>query len=166
MPVFLPLLAALPLALVQLHFDARNRGRDLVPQSLGALAPGALASAVLMAGGWPLAPALLPWLLLALKSAASVLYVRARLRLDRGSAADRLSAWIGHGVAVSIAGGLAVAELGPWLAAAAFVVLTLRALVGLAALRRPVRPQSVGFQEIGYGLLTVLLLAAGYRYQV
>lgn len=164
--LFLPLLAAAPLAMIQLHYDARNRGRDLVPQSLGALAPGALASAVLMAGGWPLAPALLPWLLLALKSAASILYVRARLRLDRGSAADRLSAWISHGVAVSIMGGLALAELGPWLAVAAFGVLTLRALVGLSALRRPVRPQSVGFQEIGYGLLTVLLLAAGYRYHV
>ncbi len=166
MPVFLPLLAALPLALVQLHFDARNRGRALFPEMLGALAPGALASAILMAGGWALAPALQPWLLLALKAAASILYVRARLRLDRGGAPGRLSAGISHGAAVSIAGGLAVVERGPWLGLAAFLPLAFRAWFGLSPLRRPTRPQILGLQEVGYGLLTVLLLAAGYRWGV
>lgn len=161
--IFLPLLAAVPLALVQLHYDARNQGRNLLPEMVGALAPGALASAVLMAGGWALSLALVPWLLLALKAATSILYVRARLRLDRGSAADRGVVWISHGAAIALAGAFAAAERGPWLAAVAFATLTLRAGFGLSALRKPMRPQRLGFREVAYGLLTVLLVATGYR---
>jgi hypothetical protein len=41
-------------------------------------------------------------------------------------------------------------------------VLFARAAVGLAPGRRLLRPQQLGFQEVGYGLLTLLLLAAGY----
>ena len=163
---FLPLLAAFPLALLQLHYDARNRGRNLVPEMVGALAPGALASAVLMAGGWALGPALVPWLLLALKAATSILYVRARLRLDRGGAADRGVVWISHGAAIALAAAFAAAGRGPWLAAVAFAALALRSGFGLSALRKPIRPQRLGFQEVGYGLLTVLLLATGYRFDL
>ena len=34
---------------------------------------------------------------------------------------------------------------------------------GLSRWRRPVRPQVLGFQELGYGLLTLVLLVIGYR---
>ena len=44
-----------------------------------------------------------------------------------------------------------------------FLVLLARSGWGLSRRRRPVRPQTLGFQEVGYGLLTLALLAIGYR---
>jgi len=69
----------------------------------------------------------------------------------------------GHAAAVAVAAGLARADWAPWLAAAAFLVLLARAAWGLSSRRRPVRPQVLGFQELAYGLLTLALLAFGYR---
>ena len=73
-------------------------------------------------------------------------------------------AWLLAGIlALVAAAGLAAAGWAPWLSALVFLVLLLRSAWGLSSLRRPVRPQVLGFQELGYGLLTLLLLAAGYR---
>jgi hypothetical protein len=38
-----------------------------------------------------------------------------------------------------------------------------RSLSRLSSRRRRVRPQALGLQEMGYGLLTLALLALGYR---
>jgi hypothetical protein len=46
---------------------------------------------------------------------------------------------------------------------AAFAILLIRAAWGLSQRRRVVRPQVLGFQEMGFGLLTLVLLAVGYR---
>ena len=39
-----------------------------------------------------------------------------------------------------------------------------RAGWGLSAARRVIRPQALGFQELGYGALLLVLLAVGYRF--
>ena len=64
------------------------------------------------------------------------------------------------------AAALAGAGLGPWLGVLAFGVLLLRAAWGLSSRRAPVRPKVVGFQELFFGLLTLVLLAVGYRLNV
>jgi len=158
-----PLLAAAPLAAFQIARDSRNRGRELLPELLGAAAPGALSSAIALAGGLPLEAALILWLLLAARASVSTLYVRARLRLDRGLAADCRAAWASHALAFATVATLAAMGHTSWLAAAAFVMLLLRASAGLSPGRRPMRPQLLGQQELAYGLLTVGLVALGQR---
>ena len=157
-----PLLAAAPAALLQLYYDVQNRGRELAPELLGALATGSAAAAITLAGGWPAGPALLLWLLLATRAAAAILYVRTRLRLDRGQEPDRLPAAASHAGALALVAALAGAGLVPWLCVLAFAVLLARAAHGMSAWRRRLRPQAVGFQELGYGLLTAVLLAFAY----
>ena len=93
----------------------------------------------------------------------SVFYVRARIRLDRGLAAGPRAVHAVHAAALAAATGLASAGWAPWLAPAVFFVLLARSGWGLSSRRRPVRPQALGFQELGYGLLTFALLAFGYR---
>ncbi|HSD67195.1 MAG TPA: prenyltransferase, partial [Vicinamibacteria bacterium] len=88
---------------------------------------------------------------------------RARLRLDRGREAGPLAVHVGHAAALAAATGLAAAGLAPWLAPAVFLVLLARSGWGLAPGRCPVRPQALGVQEVGYGLLMIVLLAVGYR---
>jgi hypothetical protein len=160
---WLPLAVAAPIGLVALAFDARGRSREALPEAAGAVALGGSATAIALAGGAPAAAAWGAWALLALRAVTSVLYVRARIRLDRGLPAGPRAVHAGHGAALAAAAGLAAAGWAPWLSALVFLVLLLRSAWGLSSLRRPVRPQVLGFQELGYGLLTLLLLAAGYR---
>ena len=103
------------------------------------------------------------WALLSLRAITSVLYVRARIRLDRGLAAGPGLVLAGHAAALAAAAALARSAGAPWLAAVAFLVLLARAAWGLSSRRRRVRPQALGFQELGFGLLTLALLAFGYR---
>lgn len=160
---WLPLLLASPLALTQLLYDARNRGRRLLPELLGAAAPGCLVAAVVVAGGGSLPQGLLLWLLLGVRAVASVLYVRARLRAARGAGSGRAAALAGHLAALVGVGLLAARGLATWLAALAFAILYGRALLGLRT--RPASARSVGLQELGYGVLTVVLLAAGEAFR-
>src|SRR5574341_937135 len=88
--MLLALAAVAPLAILQIAYDSRLQGRRLLPELAGGVALAALAPSLMMAGGWPLGPSLTAGALLAAKGAASVLYVRARLRLDR---AQQLEAW-------------------------------------------------------------------------
>jgi len=164
---FWPALAVVaPIGLVALAFDALGRSREVVPESAGAVALGASATAIALAGGAPAGLAWGAWALLALRAATSVLYVRARIRLDRGLSAGPRAALAAHAVALAAATGLASAGWAPWLAPAVFFVLLGRAAWGLSSWRRPVRPQALGFQELGYGLLTLALLAVGYRLEL
>jgi hypothetical protein len=158
-----PLLAAAPAGLAALVFDARGRSREAFAETAGAVALGASAAAIALAGGVQPALAWGAWALLALRAAVSVLYVRARLRLDRGRDAGPGAALAGHAGAVAISLGLARSGAAPMLAVPAFLLLGARAAWGLSSRRRPVRPQALGFQEMGYGLLTLALLALGYR---
>lgn len=162
-PFWTALVAAAPAALVALLHDAWGRSREALAESAGAVALAASASAIALASG--VAPAL-AWGaggLLALRAVVSILYVRARIRLDRGTAAAPGTAIAAHGLALASATALALAGLAPGLAVLAFALLLARAAWGLSPLRRPVRPKALGFQELAYGLATLALLAAGYR---
>jgi hypothetical protein len=159
---WLPLLAAAPLGLGQLWYDARHQGRRLAPELLGAVALGATSSALVLAGGWPLPMAITVWALMALKGTTSVTYVRARLRLDRGQPAGVAAAIAVQTAALAAAAAFAGLGTAPRLAVPAFGVLLLRAAHGLAPARPPRSTRAIGFAELGYGVLTAGLLAAGY----
>jgi len=161
-PFWPALLAVAPFAGAALVYDARGRSREAAAEASGAVALSSAAAAISLAGGAPLAVAFAAWALLAMRALTSVLYVRARIRLDRGLPSGRGLALGGHAVALVVTGALVRAGGAPWLAAAAFIVLLARAAGGLSRWRRPVRPQQLGFQELGYGLLTLALVSAGY----
>lgn len=147
MRALIALATAIPFALAQFVYDARNRGRALTPELFGVLAPGAIAGAMAIAAGTPIAFAATLWLLIALRAVPSILYVRSSLR--GFSRAAMLGA---HAVAV------AVAALISTIAAGAMLVLLVRAIPstkGLAA-------RTIGFREIGWGTLTVGLLALSF----
>jgi len=164
--VWWPVLAAAPLGLVQLWYDSRLQGRQLLPEVLGGVALGAGASALMLAGGWAMGPALAAWALLAAKAVASVVYIRARLRLDRDQPAARWPGLLAHAAALALAVALALRGWGPWLGVVAFAVLLARTAHGLSPGHRRVRPQVVGFTELAYGTLTALLLSIGYAARV
>lgn len=161
---FWPALAlAAPVGFLALAKDARGRSREAVAEAAGAVSLSASAAAIALAGGSPAGTAFGAWALLALRAVASILYVRARIRLDRGLPAESGRALASHAAALVGAAALARLGWGPWTGVAAFAILLIRAAWGLSQRRRVVRPQVLGFQEMGFGLLTLVLLAAGYR---
>ncbi|GAB4436129.1 MAG: YwiC-like family protein [Anaerolineae bacterium] len=158
----LPAALAIPPALVQLYFDAQNRGRELVPELFGAGALGAIAAVVALAGGRPLWPAMALWGIVLARTVGSIIYVRARLRLERSAPFTTGPVWLTHGAAIVAVAAMALAAVAPWLSVLAMVVLLARAVVGLSGWRRAVKPKIVGFQEMGYGFLTVALTVIGF----
>jgi hypothetical protein len=160
---WLPLAAAAPLALVQLAYAARLQGRHLLPELLGGLALGSVVAAEMRAAGLPFGPALAAWAVLAAKATGAVLYVRARLRYDRGLAPDRTVPVASNAGGLLMGTALAGIGYAPWLVVPAFTLLLARAAYGLSRFHRQVRPQVVGIQEIVYGFSFVLIVAAGYR---
>lgn len=163
-PFWLPLLVAAPLALVQLYYDAQNRGREFVSEFFGAAALGSVATAIALAGGWPMAFALTLWAILFTRGLVSIVYVRAKLRFERGQDIDAKLILGIHTLGLLAIAALATIGLAPWLSTLAMAALLIRAIIGLLPNKKPVAPKTVGFQEMGYGLLTVILTAIGYSF--
>jgi hypothetical protein len=159
---WVPLAAAAPLALAQLAYDSRLQGRQLLPELLGAVALSSVVAAEMRAEGFAVGPSLAAWAVLAARAQSAVLYVRARLRYDRGLAPGRAAALASHVGALLLAYTLARAGYTPWLVVPAFALLLARAIYGLSRLRARVRPQVVGIQEMAYGFSFVVLVALGY----
>jgi hypothetical protein len=106
--------------------------------------------------------ALALWVILNARNLPSILYVRARLRLEKDKSFSLAAVLLAHIVGVAAVLGLAQAGLAPGLAVVAMLLLLLRALYGLSPYRQRVSTRTIGFLEMGYGLLTVILTAAGY----
>jgi hypothetical protein len=140
----IPLVVAVPLAFAQFVLDVRNRGRALPAELAGAIAAGWAASAIALAGSRPVAVAIALWALLAARAVTSVFYVRSSLRGE-----SRVVMLALHGVAVGFGAFISMTAM------AAMGVLFARALPGVTALRA----RDIGMRELGFGVLTVLLIA-------
>lgn len=155
----LPLLLALPLVLLQLRYDLQNRSRHLLPELSGAAALGAIAPGIALLAGWALLPALLLWLISVLRGLPTILYVRARLRLERDKAFTGLPVHLSHLLALALS--LPLVALGhlPLITALALALLLLRAFWGLSPWRKAIsRPAIIGFRELFYGIAYALAL--------
>ncbi len=160
---FEALALAVPAALLQLAFDARNQGRRLGPELLGAVALGSGAAAVALAGGAAPVPAFALWFVAAARNVPSILFVRARLRRQRGQPAAVRLTHVTHGLALAGATGLSALGVLPWLAVGAFALLAVRAAVGLRRDAPTLAAPRVGVLETVVGLVAVLAVALGGR---
>jgi hypothetical protein len=157
--------AAVPLALLQGFYDRQRQSRQIAAELAGATAMGAGAAAIVLASGrWEAGPAFALWAVLVARAVPSIIYVRARLRLERGETIDRSPALITHLAGLGLVGTLVVARLLPVLAIAAMALLCIRSAWGLSPWRRPSRAPIIGIQEIAAGLATILLVTAGYMF--
>lgn len=157
-PFWPALLAAAPIALVQIVYDLRRRSRALPAELAGALALAALAPAMLLAAGRDPRAAAGAWALLAGRAAPAILYIRCRLRRARGESAPARPALLAHLAAALLAVGLLAMGLTAWPAVAAIALLMLRAAVGLRPRARALPAAVVGAQEAALGLLTALMI--------
>jgi hypothetical protein len=148
--ILVPLAIAAPFGLVQLAYDAKNRGRAAMPELAGAIAMGGVAASMALVSHAPAFAAAL-WLLSICRSLPAILYVRALLGRGNG-------AIVAHVIAVFAAALLWRAQLAPFVAVLALVVLLGRALVP------PSRPaaKSIGIAELFWGGSATLATGLAY----
>ena len=162
----LPFVLLSPFLLIYWFYDQQQQARQLLPELAGPLGLAASAPGIALAAGWNWPAAAMLWVILTARSIPSILYVRARLRLEKG---QPFQPWWSHGshlAALALLALLAVYGRVPWLAAAAEGILLVRAAAGLSAFRKAIKAKQVGFQEIAYGLIFVLLAAMGYWWRL
>ncbi|HEU5087735.1 MAG TPA: YwiC-like family protein [Roseiflexaceae bacterium] len=155
------LLLAAPLALMQFVHDLRKQSRALLAEVAGAWALAAAATALALAGGMALVPALGLWCVLAARAAPAIMYVRTRIQRLRGHAGAAWPALLAHTIGLAVVLCLAAFAICSWLAVLALALLLGRAFYGLAPERVAVRPATIGMQELAFAALTVFLTALG-----
>jgi YwiC-like protein len=148
-----PFALALPLFAIELWFDARSRGRRLVPELCGAIGITAVVAAVALAGDESSMLAIALWAVLAGRAVASVPFARTQvLRLKSGAATVGVSDLAQVlGVAVAVGGWLVDARVA--LGTGAVVLV---ALAQFAWSRGPARrAKVVGLWQLAFGLTVV-----------
>lgn len=145
--MLVPFALATPFAVLQAWRDATNHGRGVIAEVSGAVAMASTVTAIVLAGGAGAEVAYgLAGIMIA-RFIPAILYVRALL--------GRLGAWWAW-AAHCLALGAIASYAGP-LAAAAMVVLSIRAAWGLT--HEPPPAKIIGWREIAFGIVTVVLVA-------
>lgn len=159
----LPLALAAPLALIQLKYDTAGRSRRLLPELSGSVAMASVAASIAIAAGWSNLTAFALWAVLSARVVPTILYVRARLALVHGKAADRILPTISHVAGLALVSFLAWMKLMPLLAVLAFALLLVRATQALfSESGRRVTAKRVGFSEIFFGAIMILFIIVGH----
>jgi hypothetical protein len=162
---FVPFLLAAPLLILFMYYDQRP-GRFWQAELSAPAAFAAVVAAITLAGGLTWLPALALWGFMIARSVPAVLFIRARLRLDKGKSAGQgdsiPGAILAHVLAIAGVTGLVLPGWLPWTAALAAVVLLGRAIWGLSAYRWRSSVKALGFLETGFGILAVIIVALGF----
>lgn len=155
-----PVGVAVPLFAVELWFDARSRGRRLVPELSGAIGMGSVVAAIVVAGGggWTLAVG--SWLVLAARSLSAIPFIRTQIaRLHRGSATTR-SSDLFQVAALLVAATASIVE--PDVVAGSSTVAVIAGLHTWWVRRLPVPPAKVlGLRQMALGFLLVIITTLG-----
>jgi hypothetical protein len=154
-----PLPFLLPLVAVDLWFERRSRGRQLVPELAGSAGAASLAAVVAAAGGAPVRLALALWLILTARAVASIPFVRRQVAALHGRTASGPSQTLWDVVAVVVAA-LAVAVSSPvaFGAIAVFAVVVIQRAMDSP---NPPRAAVLGMRQTLLGLGVVLVTWLG-----
>lgn len=161
---WIPVLVAMPFALVALRADAHSKNRALVAELSGSIAMGATVAAITIAGGWDLAPAFGLWLILAARDVAAIVLVRGQVRRLHDKPVHARNIYLVQLASIAVVAIAAGAGIVPWLGVAAIAIVGLVAIVSLS--RPPVQAKVIGWTQMGVGLAVVLLTAAGVNLSV
>lgn len=159
---FIPFVIAAPLAIYLISQDVARQSRELVPEILAAFALAASTAALIVAdgGAWPFAIAM--WGVMMARLIPSIIYVRDRLRMEKGKDYSRLVPIGLHVAALIAVGALAYFGLGPVLPVLMMAFLLGRAIQGMSSIRQRATAKQIGVQEVIYGCVTVLTVVVGY----
>ena len=156
-----PFSVVLPFALIQIYFDAKRQSRELVAEVIGAFAMSSSAAAILLADGQSVFNAIALWAVFFMRLVTSIIYVRNRLRAEKGKKFSFITPLSAHLFAGALVVSLSYLEAIPFLIGVAFILLLVRSTLGLSNLRKPTRAMKIGMLEVLYGALLVIAVIVG-----
>lgn len=160
--VFAPLAALIPPVIYLIIQDVARQTRQLLPELLAAFTLASSITVLALAGGFEYEFALALWAIMAARLIPSVLYVRSRLRLEKGKEYSRLAPIASHVLALIIVSALFYFKFSSILTVLMSAFLAGRAEFGLSRFRQPLKAKVIGIWEVVYGVLYVLTIVFGY----
>jgi hypothetical protein len=161
-----PFAFVVPFAIFQIYSDAKRQSRDLIPEIGGAAAIASSIAVLAIAKDESLVNGFALWLIMLARLIPSVLYVRSRLRLEKGKSFAKFPPIASHTFSCLILLALAWWKLAPWLIVLMSVVLLVRAVAGLSRFRKPAKAKWIGIWEVIYGGLFVAALVCGKNFGI
>ncbi|REJ75533.1 MAG: hypothetical protein DWQ47_08655 [Acidobacteria bacterium] len=157
----LPLTLLLPLGVFQLYKDVSGNSRDLIAELAGSAAISASAPTIVLAAGWTPLAALALWSVFVCRSVPSVIYVRERLRLEKGKSFSRNIPIALHLAGLGVVALFAFNGLITLLVLPVFVFLSIRSVSGLSSRRKQLKAMQIGIWETIYGVTLFTSVVAG-----
>lgn len=158
---FVPFAIVMPFAAYQIYCDATRSSRLLAAELIGAVAISSSIAVIALAAGWSYPSSAALWAIIAARLIPSILYVRNRLKLEKGKVFSRFVPIAAHLLAAAMVLTLAVNGLSSYLVVLMFAALFVRCAIGLSPYRKKVKAMKIGIGEVVYGTLTVLSLIVG-----
>lgn len=158
----IPLVLSAPIAIYLILQDASRKSREMVPELLGAsVLASSIASLSLAAGqSFPFAFGL--WFTMIARLIPSVVYVRNRLRLEKGKDYSIVWPFVAHVAAILMLGAMYLFGFGSVLTLVVAAVLLERSVTGLSANRKLQTAKQLGVREVIYGVIYALSVVIGY----
>jgi hypothetical protein len=156
-----PVVAVSPLVAYLISRDVSRKTRTLSTELAAALALASSITVFALAGGWSYAAAYALWAIILARLIPSVLYVRSRLRLEKGKEFSRTVPVATHILALSVVASFYYLGLSSMLTVLMAVFLTGRALFGLSPYRQILKANVIGVWEVLYGALYALSIIIG-----
>lgn len=158
----LPLILTAPLGAVTLWYDVSGKSRNVAPEMAGVLTLATSAAVCGLAAGWDLAPSIALTVIITLRLIPSMIYIRERLKLEKGKPSSFATPIVLHVAALAIVAILAWYGLSPWLPLAIFTFLLVRSITGSSDFRLKLKAKQLGMLEVLFGTLVVASYIVGY----
>lgn len=163
---FLPFLLISPLVIYQIYCDASRQSRNLLPEITGAIAISSSIAVIALADNRTFISSFALWLIFIARLISSIIYVRNRLRLEKGKEYSFITNFLTNLMAVLFIGYLTFVGLSSILTLLMFLILFGRSIWGLSPYRKKVKAMKIGIWEVIYGTLTALSVVFGYYLQI
>ena len=103
------------------------------------------------------------WAIFILRLVPSILYIRSRLRLEKGKIASSAGPVGAHVIALLVGAYLVFFGFSPVMPVVMFGLLLGRAALGLSPYRKKRKAMQIGIFEVIFGALMVVSVAVGYQ---
>lgn len=163
---FVPFLLISPLIIYQIYCDASRQSRNLLPEITGAIAISSSIAVIALADNRTFISSFALWLIFIARLISSIIYVRNRLRLEKGKEFSFITNFLINLTAVLFIGCLTYFGLSSILTLIMFLILFGRSIWGLSPYRKKVKAMKIGIWEVIYGTLTALSVVFGYYLQI
>jgi hypothetical protein len=154
-----PIVVAGPLVMVELWFEARSRGRRLLPELAGAVGVCSITAMIVLADGGSARMAAGLWLLLGARAVTSIPHVRDLIACLHSRARHATETIAADCAAIAMV--VAAACLDRGLVAGAVAVAAVVAIQRISLLRPVPRPAVIGIQQMAMGWGVVVVTAIG-----